>query len=143
MEGRHPQPGDEQHGPDQPVAGYQSGEAGAYSGRGQARRRHPQQSPAIGDETEQRLGQRASQRRGERQTRCCRIAVVTLQHEERDGRGHQALVEVVNSMRDYPVPHAIPRRHGCRRDPPVMPHGQLFIVRQIGHEGRDYGFAEP
>lgn len=114
----------EQH--DQPhrgVDGHETGQSGSYPGHRQPHRREPEHRSTVGEHSDERLRQRRAERGGECEPGGGGVAVSAFEDEERDRRRYQALVEVVDRMRDHPVPHP-------------NPHARWRLVRRrTGHVG--------
>jgi hypothetical protein len=117
MEHGNAESGEDQQREHRSVRVKQPGAAGADTSQQDSKRCHPPQRTAVGDQADQQLRDGTADRRGQRQAGRGGIAVVALQDEERDRRGHDALIQVVDGVCGEPDPHPLPLRHPGALDP--------------------------
>ena len=94
--------------PDRAVAGEQAGDAQPEPGQADPGPGHPARVPSVGDDAEDRLRERAAERGRQREPGGGDVTVVPVEDEVGHDRRHQALVEVVDRVRERPQPHAPP-----------------------------------
>jgi hypothetical protein len=107
---RDTQPGEQRGCEDQRVGGEYAGERDAGGSESQPCGSQPRYGPSVGDGSEQRLRQGRQQGGRQDDPTCLREGVALVEDEQRDQRGDDPLVEVVDAVLDCKGDNARPAR---------------------------------